>query len=210
MPCTKDSLTSHFKSESQLKHELKVEFKAAMDRQGKKIRAEFLKLCEENRPVRAIKPLVLNNMLRDKFSIGIGAQKAKEMLVDQIKKTSDGLVTWKEFLRTWKQNLQEQGKYFKDVAKFDGPEIGKEKLKQIILEKLERKAVQRGARNTTPSMRHLKVLFKDIDADQVCGAALHHLSPSITTSPITTTNSPSITTSPSTTTNLPGRHHSKE
>jgi Ca2+-binding EF-hand superfamily protein len=167
MPCTKDSLTSRFKPEKQLRHELKVEFKGAMERQGKRIRAEFLKLCEPERPgVRAIKETALNNMLREKFSIGIGAQRAVLALVRGIKRTSDDLITWKEFLRTFRQNLQEQGKFFNEVAKFDGPEIGIEKLRKIIVERLERKAVQRGAKNTTPSMRHLKIFFKDVDLDQ--------------------------------------------
>jgi Ca2+-binding EF-hand superfamily protein len=104
MPCTKDSISSQFKSARQLKHELKVEFKIAMDRQGKKIRAEFLKLCEEGRPgVRAIKKHVLNVLLRDTFSIGIGRQKAVQMLVDEIQQAADGCITWKEFCRTFKQ-----------------------------------------------------------------------------------------------------------
>jgi Ca2+-binding EF-hand superfamily protein len=177
MPATVDSHSVQFKSDKQLKHAIKWEFQDAMARQGPKIREHFVKLSAGNtrgevdsdKPsadanLRAVAPAMLVKMLRENFAIGIGSKKGLDIiLMDEAKKTADGTVSWKAMLAAFKQDEQEQGKYYMEVGKFDGPRVGKKELKEILISKLERHAVQRGARFTTPSNRHLKKLFKGID-----------------------------------------------
>jgi Ca2+-binding EF-hand superfamily protein len=179
MPTTVDSHETKFKSDQQLKHDIKWEFKNAMARQGAQIREHFKKIAaaqqrsaEEDAPantstyseVRAVQPESLIKMLRENFAIGIGTKKALDIIVmEEAKKTQGGMVTWKAMSAAFKQSEQEKGKYYSAIGEFDGRSVGKKELKKILISKLERHAVQRGARFTTPSNRHLKKLFHGID-----------------------------------------------
>jgi hypothetical protein len=118
---------------------------------GKSVEEAYDKLCMHGNLQDAsqtiVPPLVedVKHMLRTRFNLAIGREDTLDLMMGIKSGRAKGMrLSWKGVCTLFQQHGSEKHKYIRKLDKFDGPRIGWERLKRILVGKMGRHAVQRG------------------------------------------------------------------